>query len=75
MSWLPQNERHDCRVCGVWRCMECGWMRRPANLLRLDLQFCAHCLSTHGIVVATQHGDPRIQREHDEDAERLLETA
>jgi hypothetical protein len=72
MSWLPLSETTPCRVCGVWRCNQCGWERRPANRLNPDIQHCPRCQTKDGVFVDVRHRDPSIAREHEEDAVRLL---
>lgn len=75
MSFLPKSERHDCEVCGIWVCLDCGWTRRPANLARPDLQYCPHCNDKNGEFRPVQHAAPYMQLWHDQDAERMKEEA
>jgi len=72
MRFLPQEMRHPCRVCAIWKCSDCGWKRRPANKLNPDAQFCVRCESKRGVFQDILHTASYMQRNHDEDADRIL---
>lgn len=70
MPFIPKAERHNCRVCGIWKCADCGWQRRPANL-QYPWQWCKKCGSLRGQFLPVQHAAPYMQANHDEDAARI----
>lgn len=46
-----------CPACALWRCLKCGWARRPA--WRGQTQSCADCGSAHGTFHPVRHKSSR----------------
>jgi hypothetical protein len=46
-----------CPACAVWRCLGCGWARRPA--WRGQEQSCADCGGVHGTFHPVRHKSHR----------------
>lgn len=47
-----------CPSCALWRCLYCGWTRRPA--WRGQAQSCAGCGRSHGTLHPVRHRSVRV---------------
>lgn len=54
--------RYACRVCGTWKCIQCGW-KRPGASVAYERHQCLECNGLAGTLVPTMHTE-RMWRAH-----------